>query len=94
MSIADWARIGREAGLDAVDLSVLLLKSLDSAYLRRVREDIESAGMKLAMVTSYPDFTHPDASERRKEIEREKGYIRAVAELALFPNPEGVDHTS
>ena len=81
MSIADWARIGREAGLDAVDLSVLLLTSLDFSYLKRIREDIQSVGMKLAMVTSYPDFTHPDASERRKQIEREKDYIRAVAEL-------------
>ena len=81
MSIGEWARIGKEAGLDAIDLSVLFLKSLDEDYLAEVRDEIESNGMSLAMVTSYPDFTHPDPEERVRQIEREKAYISAVGRL-------------
>ena len=81
MSIREWANLGREAGLDAIDLSVLFLKSLDPAYLAQVRAEIESAGMRVAMVTSYPDFTHPDPAERQRQIELERAYIEAVGRL-------------
>jgi sugar phosphate isomerase/epimerase len=81
MSIAEWARIGREVGLDAIDLSVLFLQSLEPAYLQRVRNEIESEGMRVLMVTSYPDFTHPDPAERARQIERERAYIEAVGRL-------------
>ena len=81
MSIAEWARMGSEVGLDAIDMSVLFLKSLEPAYLQRVRKGIESAGMRLLMVTSYPDFTNPDPAERRRQIEMERAYIEAVGRL-------------
>lgn len=81
MSVKAWAEMGQELGLDAVDLSVLFFKRLDSAYLAGFRKDIESAGMKVAMVSSYPDFTHPDPAERKKQLEEEKAYIEAVGEI-------------
>ena len=81
MSIRQWARTGREVGLDGVDLSVLFLESLEDGYLSGLREEIVSEGMRVAMVTSYPDFTNPDPEERAREIEKEKGYIEAVGKL-------------
>jgi sugar phosphate isomerase/epimerase len=81
MSIAEWARMAREVGLDAIDMSVLFLKTLEPAYLQRVRQGIESAGMRLFMVTSYPDFTNPDPAERSRQLEMERAYIEAVGRL-------------
>jgi sugar phosphate isomerase/epimerase len=81
MSIGEWARIGQEAGLDGIDLSVLFLKSLEPAYLDGVRGEVEAAGSRIVMVTSYPDFTHPDAAERQRQIELERAYIEAVGRL-------------
>ena len=81
MSIGEWARIGAEVGLDGIDISVLFLRSLEPAYLADVRRSIEEAGMRLVMVTSYPDFTHPDPAERRRQIEQERAYIRAAGLL-------------
>jgi sugar phosphate isomerase/epimerase len=81
MSLAEWARVGRDAGLDAVDLSVLFLKSLEPSDVAAMRKEIESVGMRVAMVTSYPDFTHPDRAERRRQIEQERAYIDAVGRL-------------
>jgi sugar phosphate isomerase/epimerase len=81
MSIREWAAFGAEIGLDAIDLSVLFFESLDSAYLENMRGEIVSAGMNVAMVTAYPDFTHPDQDQRKKEIDRLISYIRAVGEI-------------
>jgi sugar phosphate isomerase/epimerase len=81
MTVGEWAQMGAEVGLDGIDLSVLFLKSLEPSYLDRMRQDIESAGMRIAMVTSYPDFTHPDPDERQRQIELERAYIAAVGRL-------------
>ncbi len=81
MTIGEWARLGRAAGLDGIDMSVLFLKSLEPAYLDSVREEIESAGSRLVMVTSYPDYTHPDPAERAHQIQLERDYIAAVGRM-------------
>ncbi len=71
MTIGEWARMGAELGLDAIDLSILFVPNRSPAHVNAVCEQIESAGMGVAMVTSYPDFTHPDARQRAKELESE-----------------------
>ena len=81
MTVGEWARMGAAVGLDAIDLSVLFFECLDRDYLHQLRKDIESAGMRVAMVSSYPDFTHPDPAERQRQIELERGYIEAVGRL-------------
>jgi sugar phosphate isomerase/epimerase len=79
MSVRDWARMGAELRLDAIDLSILFVPDRSTASLTVLRHQIESAGMSVAMITSYPDFTHPDPRQRAKELESE---IRVV-ETAL-----------
>jgi len=69
MSLADWARLGRSLGLDAVDLSILFLPQPTVEAARGARRQIEDAGSRVAMLTTYPDFTHPDAAQRRRELE-------------------------
>jgi sugar phosphate isomerase/epimerase len=68
MSIKDWALEGARTGLDGIDLSVLFLKSRDLEYLHKVRQEIEDSGIRVAMVTTYPDFTHPDGAERERQL--------------------------
>jgi len=67
MSIGQWAREAAEIGLDAIDLSIALLTRRDAAHVKTVREDVNAAGLGIAMVTTYPDFTHPEASERARQ---------------------------
>jgi len=81
MSIAEWARLATEVGLDGLDLSVLFLKSLDAAYLGGVRDDIKAAGQRLVMLATYPNFTHPNPAERARQIELEIAHIRAAGRL-------------
>jgi len=68
MSIAEWAQMAKGVGLDAVDLSTLFVPDRSRAAVAGVRSAIEAAGMRVAMVTSYPDFTHPDAAQRAREL--------------------------
>ena len=81
MSIQDWAKQGVEVGLDGIDLSILFLKAKDVAYLDSLRHEIEEAGIRVAMVTTYPDFTHPDPSERTRELSKLQENIVVAARL-------------
>jgi sugar phosphate isomerase/epimerase len=81
MKLDEWARLGAEAGLEAIDLSILFLPELRLATARAVRQQVQSAGMRVAMLTTYPDFTHPDARQRRIELDKECQAVSLAAEL-------------
>ena len=68
MPVAEWARLGHSLGLDAIDLSILFVQPPTVEQARRLRSEIEDAGSRVAMITTYPDFTHPDPAQRRKEL--------------------------
>jgi len=67
MTLGQWARIGAEAGLDAIDLSILFVPDHSPEAITRARQEIEAEGMRVQMVTTYPDFTHPDPEQREKQ---------------------------
>jgi sugar phosphate isomerase/epimerase len=81
MSVFEWARMGASLGLDAVDLSILFVKDRTPQKLQALRKEVESIGMRIAMVTSYPDFTHPDAAQRDKELLSEREVVDVAAAL-------------
>ena len=81
MSLADWAREGASLGLDAVDISILLLPGRDQGSLRRVRREIENEGIRLCGASTYPDFTHPDDAERRRQLAQFRADLGALAEV-------------
>jgi len=64
MSVGQWAREAADIGLDAIDLSVLFMKSREQGYLKTMRQQIEATGLHVTMVATYPDFTHPNPDER------------------------------
>ena len=83
MSIKDWALEGARTGLDGIDLSVLFLKNRKPEYLDRTRQEIEEAGIRVAMVTTYPDFTHPDPKERERQLLRLQEDVATASRLGL-----------
>jgi len=80
ISIKKWAHIGKETGLNGIDLSILFLKNHSPMYLNQIRKDLENENMPLVMVTTYPDFTHPNKIQREREFE----YLRH--DIALVSN--------
>jgi sugar phosphate isomerase/epimerase len=81
MQVRTWARIGAQLGLDAIDLSILFVPDHSPAALAALRRDIEAAGTRVVMVTSYPDFTHPDSAQRERELEMEREVVAVAANL-------------
>ena len=81
MSVGQWAKQGADLGLDGIDLSCLFLESLEPSYLDEMRGSIEATGMRVAMLCTYPDFTHPDSGERVRQIDLERAHIEAAGRL-------------
>ena len=59
ITIKEWARIGKSIGLDAVDFSMLFIKAHNPVYLREINDALDSEGMEIAMITTYPDSAIP-----------------------------------
>jgi len=81
MRVPEWARMGAELGLDGVDLSILFVPDHDPSSLAALRRDIEASGIAVVMVTTYPDFTHPDPAQRLRELELEQEAVAVAAAL-------------
>jgi sugar phosphate isomerase/epimerase len=81
MSIRDWAYHGKELGLDGIDLSILFIQERSPSYLDALRKDIEDTGIGVVMITTYPDFTHPDPAQREHEITQSREDIRVAGHL-------------
>lgn len=81
MTVADWARMGKEIGLDAIDVSILFVPDRSRSAVAALRKSIEAAGMRVAMVASYPDFTHPDAAQRARELDLAQEVVDVAADL-------------
>lgn len=67
MRLGDWARAAKEAGLDGIDVSMAFIHSHAPVYLRELREQVDSEGMRIIMATTYPDFTCTDPIQRKRE---------------------------
>jgi sugar phosphate isomerase/epimerase len=90
MSLPDWAEQGKRLGLDGIDISLLFIESHSPAYLGALKRKLKETGMPLVMATTYPDFTNPDAVQRKREMaylwrdialasELEVRYLRVLA---------------
>ena len=81
MSVPAWAQMGAELGLDGVDLSILFVRDRAPAKVAALRRAIEATGIPVVMVTSYPDFTHPDPAQRARELTMEEDVVAVAAGL-------------
>ena len=81
MSVFDWIEMASDLPIDGLELYDGFLESLQNGYLARVRAAIERRNLIMPMLCCSPDFTQPDADERRREVEREKLMIDVTARL-------------
>lgn len=81
MTVFEWIEMAASLPVDGLEMYSGFLTSLEPAYLSRVRETIERRNLTMPMLCCSPDFTSPDAAERRREIETEKRMIDTTAAL-------------
>ena len=80
-TLADWFRLAASLGLEGADVSVAHLTSRSPAYLAALREQAERAGVQIAMLVTYADFTHPDTAERARQVDELRAWITAATHL-------------
>ena len=80
-TLPDWFRFAAELGLDGADVSVVHLASTEPGYLQTLRGQAADAGVQIAMLVTYADFTHPDAAERTRQVSELRRFIDVAAQL-------------
>lgn len=81
MTLQQWVDLAAPLKLDGLEYYSGFLELQDPARWVDARRMVERAGMVIPMLCCSPDFSQPDPELRRKEIEREKSWIRMAATL-------------
>lgn len=69
MSVFDWIDLARTLPVDGLELHTGFFWDRTEEEADRVREALQTAGFDMPMLCASPDFTHPDADERRREFD-------------------------
>ena len=80
-SVSDWIRFAADLGLEGLDFSVKFFPNQDAHVLSTICEEVQRVGLELCTLVCYPDFTHPDADQRVREIEQMKTEVQLAATL-------------
>lgn len=83
MSLIEWAELGKQIGLDGVDISLLFIENHSPAYLGKLRRGLKEVGIPFIMAATYPDFTHPDPVQREREMEYLRRDIALSSQLEV-----------
>lgn len=81
MTLREWSELAAPLGLDGLEYYSGFLELADPARWPEARREVESRGLVIPMLCCSPDFSHPDAAFRAREIEKEKTWIRMAATL-------------
>ncbi|GCL72434.1 sugar phosphate isomerase/epimerase [Paenibacillus naphthalenovorans] len=84
MTLFEWIEMAGTLGADGLELYPLFLKQQDAEYLTQVKESAQEQGLEIPMMCSSPDFTHPDPSFRKQEIEK----MRQIIDIMAFLGPD------
>jgi sugar phosphate isomerase/epimerase len=83
LTLGGWFRTAARLGLDGADLSVAHLTSRMPAYLDQLRGEAADAGVKIPVLVTYSDFTHPSSTHRAKEADDVRAWIEAAERLGV-----------
>src|SRR5262249_7666062 len=79
MHLREWLAFAREIGLDGTECSLGFVQPLGRYTPTEVRRLCDEVGIAVSMVTCHPDFTHPHAAARARQVEA----MRRNLELAI-----------
>jgi len=81
MSFEQWIRDAANLGGEGIEHYDGFFPSLDAAAVDRIRELIDETGQVTSMICFSPDFTHPDPTERARQVDRQKAAIDLTVRL-------------
>lgn len=83
MSIPEWANQAKNMGYDGIDISIMFLKNRTPVYLNQLKKEMKKIDIPIVMMTTYPDFTHPDPIQRKREFDYLVHDIALCSELGI-----------
>jgi sugar phosphate isomerase/epimerase len=83
MSVDQWLDLTRDFDIDGLEFYWNFTPWRDPAEMDRIRRRVEDEGRSIPMMCYSPDFTIPDAAERRREVEQELVAIDACGALGV-----------
>ncbi|MCI0335157.1 MAG: sugar phosphate isomerase/epimerase [Planctomycetes bacterium] len=81
MTIRDWIELAAALHIDGLEFYTGFLELADPKAWKESRAIAADHGLSIPMLCCSPDFTHPDPTFRREQIDREKQWIDMTAEL-------------
>lgn len=81
MNLFTWLDLAVGLDVDGIEMYPAFMERTDADYAREVRRRIEGSGMVMPMLCYSPDFTKPEPSQRRREVDRAKAMIELTVEL-------------
>jgi sugar phosphate isomerase/epimerase len=81
MTLDEWIDMSVVLKAEGLEMYSHFLKSFEPDYLAYIRNKVEAYGMTIPMFCCSPDLCNPVPEIRRKEIEKQKEFMRAAAAL-------------
>lgn len=81
MKLGEWIDLAATLDIDGLEMYAGMLDLQQREGWTEARRHAEAKELAIPMLCCSPDFTHPEASFRSAEIEKEKFWIEMTAEL-------------
>jgi len=75
MKLSEWIALASRLDIDGLEWYAGFIEMQDESKWPHFRKLVEDNGKVIPMMCCSPDFTHPDAAFRKKEIEKQKRWI-------------------
>lgn len=75
MTVSEWIQLASKLNVQGLEWYAGFLEMADEKNWSRFRKEVEDIGKVIPMMCCSPDFTHPDAAFREKEIAKQKRWI-------------------
>ena len=75
MTLSEWIDVASKLDVDGLEWYAGFLEMQDESRWPGFRKQVEERGKVIPMMCCSPDFTHPDAGFRKREITKQKRWI-------------------
>ncbi len=81
MTIREWVDLAATLGIDGLEFYTGFLELADSAFWPTARRIAADRALAIPMLCASPDFTHPEAAFRARQVDQQKRAIDLCAAL-------------
>ncbi|GAA4438548.1 sugar phosphate isomerase/epimerase [Pontibacter saemangeumensis] len=81
MALAEWINLASQLDIEGLEWYAGFLEMENQNNWGKFRKMVEDQGKEIPMMCCSPDFTHPDAAFRQREIQKQKHWIEMTYAL-------------